>query len=48
MNPIDQYFAADQSDPDAFTRCFTANAVVKDEGHTYTGLAAIQQWKTES
>ena len=28
-------------------RCFTGGAVVKDEGHTYTGLAAIEQWKAE-
>lgn len=47
-SPVDQYFAADRGDLEAFAHCFTANAVVKDEGHTYAGLAAIQQWKAES
>jgi len=46
--PIDTYFAADQGDSEAFVRCFTNNAVVKDEGNTYNGLAAIKQWKTDS
>src|ERR1700680_4235680 len=43
--PIDAYFAADKGDVEAVVRCFTENAVVKDEGHTYNGLAAIKQWK---
>lgn len=47
-NPIDAYFAADKHDSEAVARCFTENAVVKDEGHTYSGLAAIKQWKTDS
>jgi len=46
--PIDAYFTADRGDGEALTRCFTSNAVVKDEGHTYNGLAAIKQWKTDS
>jgi hypothetical protein len=46
--PIDTYFAADSSDSEALARCFTEHSVVKDEGHTYTGLAAIKQWKTDS
>ena len=46
--PSEAYFAADRSDSDAFARCFTDNAVVKDEGHTYNGLAAIKQWKADS
>lgn len=46
--PIDTYFAADRGDSDLVARCFTDNAVVKDEGHTYDGLAAIKQWKTDS
>lgn len=44
-NPIAAYFAADQRSADAVARCFTAQAVVKDEGHTYTGLDAIKVWK---
>lgn len=46
--PIDAYFAADRSDGAAVARCFTENAVVKDEGHTYEGLAAIRQWKEDT
>jgi len=44
-DPIAAYFAADQHSADAIARCFTAQAVVKDEGHTYTGLEAIMAWK---
>jgi hypothetical protein len=43
--PIAAYFAADKRTPEALARCFTAQAVVKDEGHTYTGLDAIEAWK---
>ena len=46
--PITAYFAADRLDADAVARCFTSDAVVKDVGHTYTGVAAIKQWKTET
>lgn len=45
--PIDAYFAADSGNSEAFAVCFTENAVVKDEGHTYSGLAAIKKWKAE-
>jgi len=44
-DPIAAYFAADRQNPEALARCFTAQATVKDEGHTHTGLAAIQAWK---
>ena len=46
--PIAAYFAADESDTAAISHCFTEHAVVKDEGRTYTGLNAIQQWKQAS
>lgn len=46
--PIDAYFAADGGDSEAVARWFTENAVVKDEGHAYNGLAAIKQWRTDS
>lgn len=46
--PIAVYFAADKSDGEAISHCFTENAVVKDEGHIYKGRAAIKQWKTDS
>ena len=44
--PIATYFAADRNDSETLSQCFTENAVVKDEGHTYNGRAAIKQWKT--
>ncbi|MBN2992727.1 nuclear transport factor 2 family protein [Pseudomonas cedrina subsp. fulgida] len=43
--PIARYFAADATKAGDFSACFTADAVVKDEGHTYVGLPAIQAWK---
>ena len=45
--PIAAYFAADRRDIEAIAGCFTQDAIVKDEGHTYTGIMAIRQWKTE-
>jgi hypothetical protein len=44
--PVDAYFTADKGDGEAVSHCFTENAVVKDEGHTHKGLAAIKAWKT--
>ena len=46
--PVEAYFAADRRDGDAVARCFTHDAVVKDEGHTYSSLDAIKQWKVET
>ena len=46
--PIAAYFAADRGDGEAVSQCFTENAVVKDEGHTYKGRAAIKEWKTDA
>jgi hypothetical protein len=45
--PIAAYLAADRCDGEAVSQCFTDNAVVKDEGHTYKGRAAIKKWKTD-
>jgi len=45
--PIADYFGADKVNADAMARCFTSGAVVKDEGHTYTGIHAIKKWKME-
>ena len=42
---IARYFAADRADPDAVAECFTEDAVVVDERHTYTGRPAIRRWK---
>jgi hypothetical protein len=46
--PIAAYFTADKGDSEAVAQCFTDNAVVKDEGHTYHGRAAIKQWKEKA
>jgi ketosteroid isomerase-like protein len=46
--PIAAYFAADRRDGEAVARCFTKDAVVKDEGRTHAGVAAIRQWKEEA
>ena len=45
--PVAAYFTADKADGEAVSRCFTTNAVVKDEGHTHNGRAAIQKWKED-
>lgn len=42
---IAAYFSADkQGDAQAISDCFTQDAVVVDEGNTYTGRDAIRQW----
>jgi hypothetical protein len=46
--PIAAYFTADKRDSEAVGQCFTENAVVKDEGQTYIGLAAIKRWKADT
>ena len=46
--PIAAYFAADRLDGEAVARCFTRDAVVKDEGQTHVGLAAIRSWKDDT
>lgn len=46
--PVASYFSADTSDSEAVAQCFTENAVVKDEGHTFKGRAAIRQWKADA
>ncbi len=46
--PIAAYFTADKGDGEAVSQCFTENAVVKDEGHTHKGRAAIKEWKADA
>ena len=46
--PIAAYFIADKEGAEAIARCFTVPAVVKDEGQTYRGRAAIRQWKADA
>ena len=45
--PVAAYFAAEKAGVEAVCQCFTENAVVKDEAHTYKGQAAIKQWRAE-
>jgi len=47
-DPIAAYFAADRRNGAAVAECFARNAVVKDEGRTYTGIAEIKRWKEDS
>ena len=46
--PLANYFSADTSDSEAVAQCFTENAIVKDEGLTFKGRAAIKQWKADA
>ena len=46
--PVAAYFAADREGGRAVARCFTETAVVKDEGRTHRGRAAIRQWKKDA
>jgi hypothetical protein len=46
--PIAAYFAAEKTDAEAVSQCFTEDAVVKDEGHTHQSRAAIKQWKADA
>ena len=45
--PIAAYFAAEYN-PEALARCFTPQAVMKDDGHTYTGVEAITAFMAEA
>ncbi|SEN15550.1 SnoaL-like domain-containing protein [Luteibacter sp. UNCMF331Sha3.1] len=44
--PIAAFFAAEH-DTDRLAHCFTARAVLKDDGHTYTGIDAITAFMAE-
>ena len=46
--PIADYFVADEDGAEALSQCFTEDAVVKDEGHTYNGRAEIKEWKARA
>lgn len=43
--PIATYYLVDLENHSAVSDCFTENGVVIDEGKTYTGREAIQEWK---
>ena len=42
--PIAAYFNADKRNGEAIAHCFTTRAIVKDEGQTHRGPAAIKAW----
>src|SRR5260221_14733519 len=47
--PIDLYVKFENSgDAEKLSKCFTPNAIVRDEAHTYEGLTAIKKWKAET
>lgn len=47
--PIAAYVEAENGDDTtALAECFARDAVVRDEGQTFEGLAAIQEWKTQT
>ena len=47
--PLDIYVSAEaSSDVERLADCFASDAVVRDEGRTITGLAAIKAWKKDS
>ena len=47
--PIDTYFASENArDTEAVDRCFAADAIVRDEGRTIEGVAAIKAWRVDA
>jgi hypothetical protein len=47
--PVDLYVKIENSgDVEALSECFASDATVRDEGHTYEGLAAIKEWKGDT
>jgi hypothetical protein len=47
--PIATYVGAENDDDmTKLAECFAHDAVVRDEGRTFEGLAAIEEWKTQA
>jgi hypothetical protein len=47
--PVAIYLAAEnQGHTEIVAQCFAANAVVRDEGRTIEGVAAIKRWEAET
>ena len=47
--PIDIYFASENArDTEGADRCFAVDAIVRDEGRTIEGIAAIEAWRIET
>ena len=43
--PIERYIQiANSGTPEAVPECFAPDAIVRDEGQTYEGVAAIRDW----
>ena len=43
--PFERYVQiANSGTPEAVPECFAADAIVRDEGQTYEGVAAIKNW----
>ncbi len=47
-DPIQTYFTSNRETPQTIAQCFTENAIVVDEGHTYQGREAIARWKAKA
>jgi hypothetical protein len=46
--PVAAYLAAEKAkDAESLDRCFSADAIVHDEGRDHRGIAAIKAWKQE-
>jgi hypothetical protein len=45
--PIAAYFTADRGNGENVSECFTPDAVVQDEGHTYRGTEEIRRWRAD-
>jgi len=47
--PIEIYFASENArDAEGAERCFGVDAIVRDEGRTIEGVAAIKAWRIEA
>lgn len=47
--PISDYYSAEsRNDFDALARLFSAHCVVRDEGQTFSGRAAVSSWMTDA
>jgi alpha-D-ribose 1-methylphosphonate 5-triphosphate synthase subunit PhnI len=48
-HPIGLYFASENTHTaSAIDKCFAADAIVRDEGKTIEGVAAIRAWRVET
>jgi len=48
-NVINNFIAAQNNfDSEAYTECFTTDAIVHDEGKTHTGKHEIKEWNEKS